>query len=339
MRALRIMFGALLAVLCFSAAVRADEPTEKIVDVPGNIEQLLANGDFGKLEDLAAQYRSTQVRTWDGYWTLGSFYNSVSAFAGAGCGCRADVTNVTFDVRRKQLESWFTSRPKSLTARIALADMWEEYAWTRRGGDVAGKVSDAQWEAYYANLARADDLLRDLDPTADPEVFRIEMLTAARFEDPRARLDDLYPRAVKAFPTYVPFYTQRFYDLQERWYGQPGESTAFVASLLNSPGGDEGKIIYVAVASTALDFHLSPSELISFSGVDYGRLIEAYGALQRVIGLSYYNWNVLMYYSVSSLDRNGIQFAAQKIGGHWEHRVWGTKDNFDTWVNWSARPL
>jgi hypothetical protein len=127
--------------------------------------------------------------------------------------------------------------------------------------------------------------------------------------------------------------------LQERWYGRPGESTAYIASLLQSPGGDEGAIIYVAVAGTALDFERAPAKLLDHSGVSYGRLIEAYGARQRVVGLTNYDWNALMFYSGAALDRNGVTFVAKRIGDRWERNLWGTKEYYDSWVDWAARPL
>jgi hypothetical protein len=296
-------------------------------------------GDFDKLDDLASDYRSTRIRMTGGFWALGTFYNIVSAFEGAGCGCFTDISNVAFDAKRKQLELWLASKPASSTARIALAGMWENYAWMHRGGEFANKVGDAQWEGYYEGLARADNLLREVDPVADPVVFLIEMHTASRLDDPRTRLDDLYARAVKAFPTFIPFYTRRYRDLQERWYGRPGESTEYIASLLQSPGAEEGAIIYVAVAETALQFERTPAKLLDFSGVSYGRLIQAYGARQRAVGLTNYDWNALMFYGGAALDRNGVAFVAKKTGDRWEKNLWGTKEYFDSWVDWSARWL
>ena len=62
---------------------------------------------------------------------------------------------------------------------------------------------------------------------------------------------------------------QRYSDLQERWYGRPGEEGEYAASLLQSPGGDEGKIAHVPVAESVLDFENNSSKLLGFSGVSY----------------------------------------------------------------------
>jgi hypothetical protein len=132
--------------------------------------------------------------------------------------------------------------------------------------------------------------------------------------------------------SFVTFYIKRYSDLQERWYGRPGEAAEYAASLLQSPGGDDGKIAYVAVSESALDFENNPSKLPGFSGVSYARLIEAFGVRQRVVGLTNHDWNVLMFYACAALDRNGVRFTAKKIGDRWEKDLCGAKDYYDSWA-------
>jgi hypothetical protein len=337
---LRAAIGIGLAIFWLTIGeVRADEPSQKLAIVPGDLEQTLSRGEFDRLEDLASEYRSTQRRTLGGYWALYTFYKNLAGFKGDGCGCGNDTSDVAFEDKHKQLEVWLATKPQSLTARITLANMWTSYAWMRRGHGYGGQTSDAQWGRYFEDLGRADDLLSGIDPAADPMVLLIEMRTAERSENPRSRLDELYVQATKAFPTFIPYYTRRYSALQERWYGRPGEAKAYIQSLLLSPGGEEGKILYAAVAESALNFERTKSELLGTSGVSYSLLINAYGARQRAVGLSDHDWNALMYFATAALDRNGIMFIAKKIGDKWEPELWGSKDNFDTWVNWSARPL
>jgi len=339
-------FGALVAIVIAvfylaAAAARADEPTQKLGEAPADLEQILMRGDFDRVDQLADEYRSTQIRMRGGRWVLSSFYSVIADFAGAipACACTVDGSSTPFEAKRKQLELWFAAKPNSLTARVALASLWKNYASARRGGLYAAQTTDSNWQGYHEGLARANDLVGNVDPTTDPVIFSIKMQIAVGSEDPRPQLDDLYARAVKAFPTYVLYYSSRYRFLQERWFGQPGEAHAYLDSLLQSPGGDEGKIAYVEAATTALDFERTPASLLSFSGVSYHRLVDAFGARQRTVGLTDHDWNVLMYYAVAALDRNGVAFVAQKIGDHWEKALWGTKDSYERWVGWSARAL
>jgi hypothetical protein len=337
---LRAAVGIGLAIFWMSVGVaRADEPSQKLATVPADLEQMLSRGEFDKLEGLASEYRSTQAPTLGGYWALYAFYKNVAGFRGDGCGCGNDTSDAAFEDKHKQLELWLTAKPQSLTARVALANMWISYAWTRRGGGFSGQTNDAQWGGYFEGLARADNILSGIDPAADPMVLLNEMKTAERSGNQRARLDELYVHATNAFPTFIPYYTNRYLALQERWHGRPGEAKEYIQSLLRSPGGEEGKILYAAVAESALKFERAKFELLETSGVSYGQLIGAYAARQRAVGLTDHDWNALMYFAAAAQDRNGIMFIAKKIGDKWEPELWGSKDNFDTWVNWSARPL
>ena len=74
------------------------------------------------------------------------------------------------------------------------------------------------------------------------------MEIARRELHPRPVLDQLYASAIKAYPTYFHYYSQRVNLLQERWYGQPGELQTYSASLMQSPGGDAGLVAYSYVA-------------------------------------------------------------------------------------------
>jgi hypothetical protein len=300
---------------------------------------MLMRGEYDKLESLGSEYRSTQVRTLGGYWAIYTFYKSLIGFKGDGCGCGKDSSSVAFDDKHTRLELWLTAKPQSQTAHIALAYMWTSYAQMRRGGGYSGETSDDQWGGYDEGLARADNILVGVDPTADPMVILIEMRTAERSDNPRARLDELYAQGTKAFINFIPYYTRRYTALQVHWHGRQGEAEDYIRSLLKAPGGEEGKILYAVVAESALNFERNPSRLMEASGVSYAQLIDAYGARQRAVGLADHDWNALMYYATAALDRNGITFVAKKIGDRWEEELWGSKDYFDYWVNWASRPL
>jgi hypothetical protein len=137
----------------------------------------------------------------------------------------------------------------------------------------------------------------------------------------------------------VSFYIKRYSDLAGALVRTAGRAGRICRLFAAVSLGDEGKIAYVAVAESALDFENNPSKLLAFSGISYAGLIEAFGARQRVAGLTNHDWNVLMFYACAALDRNGVRLAAKKIGDRWQKDLWGAKDYYDSWVGWSARWL
>ncbi len=330
--------AALLALgLCVaSAATRADEPSERIVAVRGDVEQMLMDGRTDELDVIADDYRASRVRTSGGWWALAQLYAQLSPFAGARCGCgEPESSSVTFDHKREALEAWLERRPHSLTARIALADLWKARAWQLRGFGSAKDTTEAAWRGFREAMARAEETLAPVDETADPMVYFLEMEIVVVFDEPRGRLQAMHTLATRAFPTF-PAYAPQYYNyMLERWFGHRGESAAFAASLLANPGGDQGKIEYVSVATKAATMSAGVDDVMRWSGIDYKALIDAYAARQRTVGLTNRDWNVLLFYSVAMRDKKGANFALDHIAGHWDRGVFRTQALIDWVTGWS----
>jgi Domain of unknown function (DUF4034) len=231
-------FGAALLALGLSLAsapTQADEPSERIVEVRGDVERMLMDGHTDELDAIADDYRASGVRTRGGWWALQVFYDWLTPFAGSNCGCgEPDISTVAFDDKLKALEAWLARKPRSLTARVALANLWRLRAWQLRGAAAAKDTSEAAWRGLREAMGLADETLAPVQETADPMVYFIEMNMAVVSDDPRVRLRSLYFHATGAFPTFPAYATQYYYYMLERWFGERGEAATFAASLLTA---------------------------------------------------------------------------------------------------------
>ena len=315
------------------APAQADQPSEPIVEVRSDIELMLMEGRTDELDAIADDYRASRVRTHGGWWALQVYYEWLTPFAGSNCECGPDISKVTFDQKRKALEAWLTRKPSSVTAHVALANLWRLRAWQLRGGAVAKDTSEAAWRGFRESMALADETLASVQATADPMVYFIEMNTAVVSDDPRARLRSLYYHATGAFPTFPAYAAQYYSYMLERWFGERGEAAAFAASLLTTPGGDQGAIDYVSVAATAASHSLGAADLMK-SGVDYNTLIGACAARQRTVGLTNRDWNVLLFYAVAARDKKGANFALKHVAGNWDRGIF-TQALSDWVTGWS----
>jgi Domain of unknown function (DUF4034) len=331
-------FGAALLALGLwlaSTPTQADEPSEHIVEVRGDVEQMLMDGRTDELDAIGDDYRASRARVRGGSWALARFYDWVTPFVGSGCGCEPDISTVAFDDKRKAIEAWLERRPHSLTARIALAELWELRAWQLRGVRSAKDTSEAEWRGFNEAMARAEEALAPVDATADPTVYFLEMELAVVSNDPRERLQSLYARATATFPTFPAYAPQHYNFTLERWYGRPGEAAAFAASLLANPGGDQGKIDYVWVAAKAATLSAGPDDVIKWSGIDYNALIKAAAAQQGAVGLTNRDWNVLLFYSIAVRDKKGANFELEHIAGNWDRGIFRTQALIDWVEGWS----
>lgn len=329
--------AALLALGLWLApnTAQADEPSEHIVTVRGDVEQMLMDGRTDELDAMADDYRASRVRVRGGWWALAQFYELISPFAGSSCGCGPDISKVAFEDKRTALEAWLERRPHSLTARIALANLWKLRAWQLRGAGSTKDVTEAGWRGFHESLARAEETLAPVEEAADPMVYFLEMEMVVVSDDPRDRLQSLYTRATTAFPTFSGYAPQYYSFMLERWFGRPGEAASFAASLLAKPGDDQGKIEYVSVAARAATVSTGVDDVMRWSGIDYNVLIAAYAVRQRIVGLSNSDWNVLLFYSVAVRDKKGANFALEHIAGHWDRGVFRTQALIDWVMGWS----
>lgn len=331
-----IRFGAALLALGLwlaSAPTQADEPSEHIVAVRGDAEQMLMDGRTDELDAIADDYRASRVRVRGGWWALARLYNWLIPFAGSGCGCAPDVSKVAFDDKRKALEAWLEHRPHSLTARIALAYLWDSRAWQLRGVGYAKDTSEEAWRGFREALARGEQTLAPVEETADPMVYFLEMDLAVPSNNPRGRLESLYARASAAFPTFPAYQTQYYNYMLERWFGKR-------ARLRLSPhpcflAATKAKIDYTMVADTAVLSSAGVDDVMKWSGIDYNALIDAYGARQRTVGLANRDWNVLLFYSVAVRDKKGANFALKHIAGDWDRGIFRTQALIDWVTGWS----
>ena len=62
-----------------------------------------------------------------------------------------------------ELQQWVNQKPKSVTAHIALASAYMDYAWLARGSGYADTVSSSGWNQFDSRVAKANQLLDDAD--------------------------------------------------------------------------------------------------------------------------------------------------------------------------------
>ena len=260
------------------------------------------------------------MRTHGGWWALQVYYEWLPPFAGSNCGCRPDISKVAFDDKRKALEAWLERRPRSLTARVALGNLWRLRAWQLRGGAGAEKAQRDGVAGFPQVNGASRRTARRSRRDRRSDIYFIEMDTVIPSDLSRASLQSLYVHATAAFPTFPAYATQYYYYMLERSFGQPGQAALFAASLLTTPGGDQGAIEYVSVAATAASDSLGVDDLMK-SGVDYNTLIGACAARQRTVGLTNRDWNVLLFYAVAARDKKGANFALKHVAGNWDRGI------------------
>jgi hypothetical protein len=300
-------------------------------ELGAQVEQQLTSRNFDWLDETARQLRNPDIRLIGGNSQLYHFYAALGSYADAAL--FGYTSQIAFNPKRQLLEQWLSAKPQSLSAHIALAQLWLNYAWTSRGDGFADKVSTEQWRALASGLEKAASYCKTLNDRSDPHAYFVLMDIARGQENPRPVLDELYAAAIQLYPTYFHYYSQRANNLQERWYGRQGELQTYAESLLHSPGGDAGLVAYSYVAFNLMQFN-DRSTLYESTGLTWPLVRSAYSAREQRYGLRNRDWNALCNLAVAALDRPAAKQALSRIGDNWDVAVWKERKYFDITVAW-----
>ena len=318
---------------CAANTFQRDTPAAEFC---ANIESKLVRRQFEALDRLALELRDPDVRLVGGISQLYEFYGILGAFADSinfSCSSR-----LSFDRKQELLEQWATSKPSSIAAHVALGQLWWSAGWRERGSGYANSVGFFQWITLYSDLRKAKSILAEVDLRADPHSYYILLEIAQSevswFDDRRAKLDALYAEAVRAYPTYFHFYSQRAEDLQVRWHGQPGELSTYLTSLANSPGGDAGSVAY-SFASYRLMQETERSILLRTTGLSWPFIQAGFATRERLYGLRNRDWNALFFLALAGVDREAAKAALEHVGDNWDPLIWKERHYFDYAVGWT----
>jgi len=125
--------------------------------------------------------------------------------------------------------------------------------------------------------------------------------------------------------------------LLPRWYGKPGEWEAFAEEAASARGGDDGDILYMAIARSQ-----AWSERENFfknTSISYERMQRGFEAsLKRYPN---YTWemNSYCYFACIANDRSTAKDMFGKINGRWEGAIWGDESYFKKWSNGDYMPV
>jgi hypothetical protein len=288
---------------------------------------------FEQLDCLADHARSGKERLPGGAWKLYLLYG------GLWDPVQYPVTHATredWNAHLQHLQSWVTARPQSVTARIALARAYLNYAYDARGEGTAGTVSETGWRLFGQRTAEAKRILEEASalPTKCPEWYFAMLLVAQNqsWEPEQARA--LFDEAFKLEPGY--FYDARILAnyLLPKWSGAEGDTEKFIQEIADRIAGEQGDIFYFQVAIAPHLFCGCPGD----PHLSMARIERGFEATEKQYGVSMMNLNKVALAAVRTNPGDPI-FADKvltRIGEQWDEETWTEKKDFDTAKSFSA---
>jgi hypothetical protein len=119
--------------------------------------RMLKEEKFVELDCLADHARSGKERLPGGLWKIHTLYQGLRQ----PVSYPVHATQEDWTHHLQRLHRWAKARPESITARIALALAYLDYAHDARGSGYADTVSESGWKLFKERTAEARRILKE----------------------------------------------------------------------------------------------------------------------------------------------------------------------------------
>jgi hypothetical protein len=244
-------------------------------------------------------------------------------------------TQVDWKNHMALLQKWVAATPQSITARIALANFYIDYAQDARGDGTADTVTDSGWKLHDQREQKAKAILDEAAKLHSkcPEWYVTMLMLTPGPQWSAAKVDDLLQRAIAFAPDYYYYYRTRAYFLMPQWSGEQGAASAFAAKSADRIGGDAGDILYFQIGEKIVCACNEPE----FARLSWPRLQKGYTLLEKQYGVSLVNLNRLALMAAKLGDSVVAESSLQRIGDNWDKDAWITEDYFNQIKTWATQ--
>jgi hypothetical protein len=290
---------------------------------------LMQAGKFEQLDCLAESVRSRKETFPGGMWKIHAIYMDL---------VRPPLHQTKEDwvAHIGLVQRWVTTRPESITARIALAESYVSYGWDFRGGRYAETGSDAGWEMHIEHTAKAKQVLEEASTLSakDPEWY-VAMQYVALAQGWEASANQaLLERAIKFEPTYYYYYRMYASSITRPMSGgEEGEVGKILGKVANSIGGDAGDILYFRVAGNEICGCEDDRKL----GLSWPRIQRGFTVVEKQYGSSLENWNQLAHMATSFNDPVVANRMLIQIKDRWSEDIWQVSSYYESTKQWAER--
>lgn len=294
------------------------------------IRALLEQEKFETLDQMADPARSSKTRLPGGFWVLHNIYVALSEPAvGTFKATESDFTTLI-----ARLQHWVEQQPDSVTARIALAEAYIQYASNARGGGYADSVSQDGWRLNRERTETAANILMDAAklPTKCPEWYLAMQYVARILGESKEMQTAVFEKAAAFEPDYYYYYLYQAETLLPKWEGEEGEATAFAEQVADRIGGKKGDMMYFEIATTLNCGCETDSHLY---GMSWPRIKSGYQALEQQYGEAIEHLNSMAYMAAVAGDGAYSEELFGRIKEGWDPEVWHEKQRFLITRQWA----
>jgi hypothetical protein len=314
----------------------AESDIRKYRQYSTEIRLKLYGGNFDLLDNIAAELRTTKERFPGGAWKLSRFYIGIADVESEGTSSEAEWKTLI-----GKLEQWSKERSDSLTARVALAQAYTNYAWKARGRGYADTVTEESFRLFHERMDRAEKILNEAKklPGKCPNWYVVMQAVALGQGWSLEKYNELFNEAVALEPLYPYFYYAKATYLLPKWNGERGDWERFAEEAAEKIGGKEGSMLYYCIVSNTSDYYSQSYTLFNEAKPSWPKLKQGYIDLESLQGTGNYNLNKICLLACLANDKPTAQAYFERIGNNYDPYVWKQERRFYNYKAWASEKL
>jgi hypothetical protein len=311
------------------ADLSADDSTDvhAAEELGDSIHELVYAQDYDRLEQIADSVRSRKAKFSGGLWKIHAFYSGTSSPHG-------HATEEDWAELQKILDGWVSAKPESITARIALANFYTNYAWDARGNGTVDTITKSGWRLFASRAQKAREVLEAAAKLKAkcPEWYVAMQQVALCQNWDRTQAKTLLEQAAAFEPEYYYYFRMYANFISPKWNGDPGESEAFAKESADQVGGEKGDILYFRIASSFMCNCEGDPQLKAMS---FSRIRNGFTAAEKLYGVSLTNINLMASIATKVSEATIANALFQRIGDSWSREAWQTESYFQSCKAWA----
>ena len=299
-----------------------------VTNVVKTAAHLLLNEKFRELDCLTDSVRTSKERLAGGVWTLHLLYNGLRA-------PQLHPTEEDWKTHMALVQKWVGAKPKSITARVALAESYMDWGYNARGSGYSNTVSESGWRLFEERNRKAKRVLEEASklPTQCPEQYLAMQNAITLVDDDASEQRAAFDRAIKFEPDYHYYYRIYTQYRQTKWGGEPGEVAKFMQQEADKLGGDAGDMMYFQTALNLVCGCQSDKEL----DLSWPRIKKGFAATENKYGKSLKALNQMASMAGSFNDAIAANDYFSRIGEQWDEEKWVEYKYFDRARQWAKQ--
>lgn len=223
--------------------------------------------------------------------------------------------------------AWHRAEPDSSVPGLIDAMIFEQWAWTARGGGYVNSVSKLAWQAYHARVAMAAASLRAAGKSArsTPLWYQVSMWLEIDQGGPLGRIRATFNQGIERFPQYLPLYRQMLRALMPRWFGSYSKINAFIMRQYYGAPPQIDTELYTRLYWLLARLSGDTVDIFKSSDVGWTAMKAGFQRMRRRYPHSDYVLNVFANFACRANDKAEYRALRPDLSARYASSAWSTK--------------